>query len=62
MNFIHEFWTTNFPFFNDIQFIYYFLDIATIYVLIECILIIPKMLLRPRIVTGGSRRNDDRYY
>ena len=61
MSFIHTFWTTNFPFFNDVQFVYYFLDIATIWVFIESLLILPKMLLKPRVITRGGRY-DDRYY
>lgn len=61
MNFIHEFWTTNFPFFSDVQFIYYFLDVATIWVFVESLLILPRMLLKPRIITRGGRY-DDRYY
>lgn len=50
MQFIHNFWTTNFPMFQDVQFIYYFLDCATIWVFIQCVLLIPKILLRPKII------------
>lgn len=55
MQFIHTFWTTNFPMFNDVQFIYYFLDVATIVVLIDAILLIPKMLLKPRKIVVSRR-------
>lgn len=48
MDFIHNFWTTNFQMFVDVYFIYYFLDIATILVFIKAILVIPKMLLIPK--------------
>ena len=55
MSFIHTFWTTNFPFFNDVQFIYYFLDLATIMTFVDCILLVPIMLLRPRQIVASRR-------
>ncbi|MBP3707967.1 MAG: hypothetical protein J6J36_05100 [Clostridia bacterium] len=51
MYFIHNFWVETFPMFqNGYEFIYVFLDIATILSLIEAVIILPSCLL-----FGGSK-------
>lgn len=42
---IHEFWTTQCPFFNDVQFIYYILDLASILIFFKIVItIVPYMI------------------
>lgn len=49
--YIHEFWTSLFPMFDDCQFIYYMLDVLTIMVVIRAILSLPDYIL----LDGGFR-------
>lgn len=51
MDFIHEFWVEMLPFLQGYEFIYIFLDIVTVWVLIQAVMIIPSRLL----LGGGSK-------
>ena len=51
VNFIHEFWLEMCPFFSEYEFIYYELDVITIVVMLEIMLLLPSYIL-----FGGTRR------
>lgn len=48
---LHQFWVDMFPMFSGYEFIYVFLDFASIYVFLELFLVLPSMLL-----FGGHKR------
>ena len=45
MNWIHEFWITNFPIFDDVYFVYYFLDVITIMMFFRIVFSVPSLIL-----------------